>query len=440
MRKSDPTEMYQRICQKLPIGVRQSSLYMEKDGYWERLDESQAAIAIYGLYPESVQSMIRDTDVKETIKRLINTPKLQLEFAEESLEKYLNLRNGVFDVETKSKVKGREGLKFSYVLDFEYQKNVDIKMAPVFQQFVTSVFRNDLGKKTRLLLQILGYCISDYLKAKAGFFFIGASNSGKSTMLELLKRILPEKSITAIPLQRLENRFNIARLAESRVNICSEISEKSFKALDIFKQITGNETVTAEHKGQKPFEFRLKCKCINAGNMLPDLEAIEGMDAVLNRMIILYFPHSIPKKQQDLKLLEKLCDERDVIFSMAIDELVKLREADFTFEEPEDTAQIKAQLISQSKVLEDFIQDTCIQEETGKVHIVTLYDEFLKYCAENLLDAKYTKTQFSHCVSRIPGVKRRKLRINGSSPLWGFEGIRLKNYWDDKNQDSEMSD
>lgn len=40
----------------------------------------------------------------------------------------------------------------------------------------------------------------------------------------------------------------------------------------------------------------------------------------------------------------------------------------------------------------------------------------------------------------MAGIERKKLRIRGSKPLWGVEGIRLKNVKEyDKDQDSDVS-
>lgn len=72
---------------------------------------------------------------------------------------------------------------------------------------------------------------------------------------------MPKRAVTAIPFYCLEKRFNLARLADVRLNISTELSEKSFAATEIYNA----EVVTAEHKGTKPFEFRLRCKAINAG-------------------------------------------------------------------------------------------------------------------------------------------------------------------------------
>ena len=414
------------VVKNVPFGVRNGSLYVDTGDYCSRIEDREAILKICSHFTAHDQAYLSDSALKDTVNRLKNTPNLQIEFAEETYQNYINIRNGVFDVEKRTLTTEKTNLKFSYVADFEYKSGVTIEDAPVFNNFVTSVFPEETEVKTKLLLEILGYAISDYQTAKAGFFFIGASNSGKSTLLEVVKKLLPEKSVTAIPLHRLTNRFNIARLDGARMNICSEINEKSFAALDLFKQMTSNEVVTAEHKCQTPFEFRLKCKSLNAGNMLPQISALEGMDAILNRMVILYFPVSVDKGKQDKKLVDKLYEERNQIFSMAVDALVKLKDNNFIFTEPKDTETLKAQLCSESTVFEDFIKDCCEIGKKNEIHISRLYQAFSLYCEDNLVEAKYSKRQFSQKIYKMPEVKREKKRINNSKPLWAAIGITLK--------------
>ncbi len=265
--------MYSFVKESLHIGIRQGRIYLKEHGHWTAIIPQEFAIKARGLYSEDDRKYISSTTIKEVMERLIQEPSLQLHFIDEEYECYLNLLNGTYNIE-------RNGIEemnqdFSYFLNFAYIKHMDRSME-TFNNFVSSVFPEETKLKRTLLLEIIGYCISDYTTAKAGFFLIGKSNSGKSVILELISRVLPTNSVTAMPLYRLENRFNLARLAESRINICTEINKKSLSATDIFKIVTSNEVVTAEHKGGKPFEFRLKTKLLNAGNMMPDIEGGEG--------------------------------------------------------------------------------------------------------------------------------------------------------------------
>lgn len=434
--KIKPADIYERIISSIEIGARHNQLYVNAGRNWKSILPNDFAILIRKLYREDEQSNISVAAIKEASERLVQTPLLQLDFVEEREEKYLNLLNGIFDVEAKKLIKNSK-LNFGYHLDFNYLQQSKRKY-PYFDEYVMSVFPDQTAEKKKLLLEILGYVISDYQKAKAGFFLIGESNSGKSTILNLVKKILPEQLVTTIPLYRLENRFNLARLADSRINICSELTEKSFTATDIFKMLTSNETVTAEHKGCKPFEFKLRCKSLNAGNCIPDIKEDDGVSAIVNRMIILLFPISISKENQDLELADKLWNERDSIFSAAVDALVELRKRNFCFTEPSDSKKLKNQLMEKGKVVDRFLEEWCVKEREAREHLAVLYEAFRYFAEENLLEANCSKNKFSQHLSRLPYVQHGKFRINGSRPLAGVIGIRLKSRAEYESQDSQM--
>ena len=422
--KIEVPEIYEKVINNLNIGIHQSRFYIKNDQNWKPITQMELAVRIRALFHATEQKFIAVKDVKEVIDRLMQIPALQKTFVEDVDENYIKLKHGIFNVNT-GKIEVDEDLDFGYCLDFDYLEQEKRNMSN-FDAFVNSVFPTETEAKKELLLEILGYVISDYTSAKAGFFLIGESNSGKSTMLELLKKILPEQSVTTIPLYRLENRFNLARLSESKVNISMELSEKSFAATDIFKMLTSNEVVTAEHKGGKPFEFRLRCKTINAGNLIPEIKNSEGVDAIVNRMIVLLFPISIPKEKQDLELLDKLWSERNSIFSEALDRLTELKKRRFIFVEPSDSIKLKKHLREQGNTIAEFLGQCCEFDKDGRVHFAALYKEYKSYCEENLLDMKHTKAQFSQCVKGLQQVTTGKFRINGGKPLAGVLGLKLK--------------
>lgn len=425
MKKIGAEDIFRKIISSLRLGIRHNRIYIDDEG-WKPILLCDFEVKIRELYPKEIRAEISTGVVKEAVERLLQEPSLQLHFTEETEEKYLNLENGIFDSESGKMLDDIGGLNFGYTLNFKY--TCKDRKSKHFEHFCESTFSEHTQEKRKLLLQILGYVVSDYAKAKTGFFLIGESNSGKSVILELLQRILPDQSVTSIPLYRLDNRFNLARLADARVNINTEVSEKSFKAVDIYKILTSNEIVTAEHKGKRPFEFRLRCKSINAGNVLPEIGNQEGMEAILNRMTILLFPVSIKKADQDSQLLEKLWTERDIIFSSALDELHKLQEVNFVFEEPEDTVRLKKQMMSEGHAFEEFVEEYCIREKSAREHFSVLYNAFKEFCEDNLYEVRLSKTQFSQRMVRMHGLIRKKFRANGGKPLYGVVGLRLKSH------------
>ena len=440
MKKIQISEIFFYAKKNLRIGVSHGTFYQKCYGNWKKISEPELTLQIRKLFTAEVRGKISTACTKEVVELLRQDPDLQLDFVDSTEIQLIKVKNGIFDAGTDTLLEDTGALQFSYCMNFEYLKP-DKRELKTFNDFCISAFPEFLDEKRTLLLQMFGYVMSDFRCAKAGFFMIGESNSGKSVLLDFLKNVFPEKTVTAIPLYRLENRFNLARLSESRLNINAELTEKSFNALDIFKMLTANDTVTAEHKGGKPFEFQIKCKTINAGNLLPDLKTLEGMEAVVNRMILLLFPVSIAKENQDKHLLDKLLMERDSICSEALDSLYDLRKNEFVFTEPDDTIRLKNQLFATGNAFEDFVKERCIFKTSEREYMADLFSAFLQYCEDNLMEVKLTRTQFSQRVYRLKYVEKGKFRINGGTPRYGVKGLRLKNIFEyDKDQDSEMSD
>ena len=428
-------EIYKTTKERMRIGVHNGKIYIKtQNRNWKLISTSELAIEIRKLYTDEEQNNISVNNVKEVVDRLRQDPKLQLRFAEETYEKYVKLKSQTFNVET-GRVEKLDA-SFGYFLNFDYIQEKDRRM-PMFDKFIKTTFPEETETKRQLLLEIIGYTLSDYTKAKAAFFFVGESNSGKSTLLELIQSILPQAAVTTIPLYRLSNRFNLARIAESRVNICTELSAKSFEAADILKMLTSNEKVTAEHKGGNPFEFRIRCKSINAGNFLPDIKEDAGVESMVNRMVILLFPVSVKKEEQQRNLLECLLEEKNSIFSYAMDALSKLQKNKFIFTEPKDSLRLKKQILFQGKALDYFFENCCVQEKNASEYMTDLYEAFREYCEENLLDCTISKTKFSQFFSQKEKLVRKKIRKNGGKPLSGVEGIRLKKLGEYMRQDSE---
>lgn len=428
-------DVYPRVQNNLKLGVRGIEYYLKEDGNWKQISKRDLAILIRSLFTQEEQACISTSCVKEIIERLAEIPALQLCFVEDLQENYVKLRQGIFNTETGRLEEFVHG-DFGYFYDFDYVTQSE-RSHPVFTDFIKSIFPEETEIKKQFLLEVMGYILSDYHNAKAAFFLIGESNSGKSTILELLRRIFPESCVTCLPLERLSNRFNLARLCNSRVNISFELSENSFKTSSILKMFASNEVVTAEHKGKDPFEFRMKCKSINAGNCIPKIKPNEGTDALINRMKILYFPVSIERSQQDLNLIDKLWKERDSIFSEALDTLVELRTKNFTFVEPSDSQQLKNQLLIQGNIITNFISDCCCINENSREHLVSLYDALKVYCTNNLFETLPSQNEFRQFLCKLQGVRHGKFRIQGSQPLSGVIGLKLKISMEYDLQDSE---
>ena len=218
-----------------------------------------------------------------------------------------------------------------------------------------------------------------------------------------------------------------AELFKSKLNISAEMDESgSIKATDIIKTITGGDLLTAEKKGKDHFQFQGKTKLVAAGNYMPHLDKLDGTSAFTDRLMFLVFNNPIPEERRDKDLLMKLSLEKSYIVEWALEGLEELMHNKLIFTESEDALKFKRRYISELNNVTEFIQDRCKIEPSNyesKVHRRSLFQAYAQYCNDNGYSA-LSKTEFFVEIEKLD-VMSVKLRINGSSPLMGYRGLRF---------------
>lgn len=431
-----PEEILIILLREKRIRRRGQQLYSYQGDFWKPLSTEDAAAIVRGALSRQAALETSAQKIKECLSRIRQLADFELDDNVIAPDHLLRCKNGAVDLMTgklETNVKG----EFLYCNSFDYIPEATLGMAPEFAKFCETSLEKD-EKKKKLLLQILGYCISELQIAKVSFFLVGEANSGKSIILELVQAVVGDDYVTNIPFDKLGNRFNKSRLVRSRVNICTELAGGKMRDIDFFKLVTAHERITADNKGEAPFEFRVRTKLLTAGNVMPEIPEITGAEALLQRIVILRFNSTIPPEKQDKNMLEKLLNEKSIIFSLAVKELMTLAKNGFIFAEPKDSAAFKAVIKDSVNSVEKFVEEMCVFSLEGKVHLRDLWGEYLRYCDENGLTAKINTTQFVQKILRFKGVTRGKFRLHGK-PLSGFIGIEMnvREYWNIGTKEQE---
>lgn len=362
----------------------------------------------------------------EVIKLLRTDPELEMDTEIENTGKIV-FANGVFDVE-KQLLEERRNVKDYYwaIVNANYIPGCRIEDAPVFYEYLKSSleFDND-SDKAELLLQILGYCLSDYINAKKAFFLIGPPSCGKSIFLEFVRCLVDEEDTTQITFSKLGDRFSKGVLRESRINICGEMSEVGFPDIDSFKALTGGDVMFGERKGKDGFSYKPHVKLLNAGNVMPIPKKNDGTEAIMERMIFLIFNRSLPRSCWDTELVGKLLNEKDVICSLAVDKLKELEKSNFRFCIPKDsTTYIKTYSESQNP-LKVFLEEECEINARKKELSTDMWERFTEFCKNNSFNRNVTLQVFSQTIAALPGVVKVRERVVEGQKTF-FVGIGAK--------------
>lgn len=346
------------------------------------------------------------------------------------------LRNGIFDVERQELGEhSHKEIVFSYI-DADYVKDED---CPNFDNFIYDITNGDKLLQKRFWM-FLGYILMQTLEAKSFFVMGEAPDSGKSLLGNFIESLFPTKYVSNIPLNDMHKEFSLAPIAGKAVNISLDLPATHLKAdaVSKLKSLTGDDTVNINKKYKDIFRYGNRAKLIFASNF--PIHLVEEDDAFWNRFVYLPFTKSVPKFQQDKKLLKKFQNEKNAIVSKALYYAKELIENDFQFP---TTSYIECKMMEwqgkSCRSIESFLVDCCScgAEYEGEL-LETLYMSYEQYCKY----ADYvavSKNEFKKFLEEQKGLKHCKMRLGGGNPRSAFKDIIIRDTADSLVAESLIS-
>lgn len=339
----------------------------------------------------------------------------------------INCRNGVLNLKTgQLETEEKPETDFKIQINFEFQKEVTLTDCKEFCSLLKFIFKlpDDMTSdgmmdhpSVRRLLKILGYMVSNEYRAKKLLLLIGPSNSGKSQILELLRRVIGEENTVALNLDELAGqsggRFRTELLRKAHALINDELPTAGLKRLSELKKLIAGESITIEAKGKRPMTIKNRTKMLFAGNQLPELCEADCGNAFAGRLCAVAFKNSIAsEKKRDTELVDTLFEERDAIFSVAVKCFAKiLPQVHFT-KDPEAELLLEAYREDNSSVA-TFIKDLSHICKGEGIYTQDLYSAYCNYCEHNALTAVKNLKAFRQQLLSVPGIQIAKKRLNG---------------------------
>jgi P4 family phage/plasmid primase-like protien len=247
----------------------------------------------------------------------------QKDFFKNHYPHLLPVKNGLLNLRTAELEEFDPDKIFFSKLEWKYDKDAKIEK---IEKFIRDIVADEEQYDT--IQEFFGLCLyKEYFLQKA-IMLLGPGNNGKSAILNLLTRLIGVENISTLSLDEMNSRgFSTSELFGKMANICGDLSARTLEDTDVFKQLTGGETIGANRKFKSVIYFKNYAKLFSACNSLPKTKDLS--DGFFRRWILLEFNSQFVDKEKydamsieeravnnvqiaDTDILNKICTESEI--------------------------------------------------------------------------------------------------------------------------------
>ena len=339
--------------------------------YWQKVKKS--------IFANRVRLLTKDNLSTNIMKEIIEQFKLDIEYPLEELSppnpRYLNLENGILDLETQ-RLLPHDKLKY-------FTSIIPVKFAPEancekWKGFLTEITKGSVELQI-FLQELFGYCLTRDNKHQVFFIFLGKGGNGKSVLLEILRSLLGPTLTASLSIADLSQKFKLINLVNKNANLADETPSSKALDSDMLKKLSAGGSFYVEQKFKPSFEVKNTAKLIFSANSSPNLR--DFTNALRRRLKVIPFKYQVPKHKMNKNLIEDLSKELPGILNWAIKGLERLNEnGDFT--DCDLIEEANNFFLSDTDSVKRFIDDHCTVSSDENVYSHELYRFYKRYCDE----------------------------------------------------------
>jgi putative DNA primase/helicase len=292
----------------------------------------------------------------------------------------LNFSNGTLDLRT-GELRAHDPADLcTKMIPFDFDAHAK---CPLFKRFLHQIFDNN-ASLIGFVQRAFGYSLTGSTEEQVIFVFYGSGANGKSTLLETVRAGLGEYACTAdssLLLAKTHDgvRNDVARLAGTRLVSTGETEAGRYLAESLVKSLTGGDRVAARFLYSEFFEFDAHFKIVLATNHKPTIRGTDN--AIWRRVRLVPFSITIPEKEQDKSLPQKLRRELPGILAWAVRGCLKWLQQGLG--QPAEVIAAMQAYREEMDVLGGFLKDKCHVGEDFRETAGTLYLSYRSWCESN---------------------------------------------------------
>jgi putative DNA primase/helicase len=399
------TELYEIACQlmkdyKILTTYDSEEMFIYEDGYFKPYAQTKVK--------EIIDTALGEDATESRVLEVVNHIKRKTYENREALNeinlRYLNFKNGVYDLQEKKLMPHAWNYCFPFIIPHNY--NPEATEPTQIDTFFKQVLP---GENVSLAYELFAYSLWRYNPFKLAFMLYGNTNTGKTTFCNLFTEVMGKENVCNIELQALdEDRHASIQLFGKHANLFDDLPSRAVKQTGVFKAITGNGTIQGQHKFKNRVGFRAYAKLIFATNQIP--RPMDDSDAYYDRWVLLNFPNQF-KKNNPIELESVLYDEQEIegLIKKIVELLPELLKNGFTY--PLDTEEKRRLYLKLSDPAGTFLGELTEFEANKATPKDELYAEFMEYCKKHK-QGVISEKSFSRIIySQYPKIEEARLRM-----------------------------
>ena len=270
--------------------------------------------------------------------------------------------------------------------------------------------------------RVAGYALTGDVSEHALFFLYGLGANGKSVFVRTLLDLLGDYAMQAAPELLLAKReggvpCDVAEIAGHRLVATIEVDEGRRLAESLVKSLTGGDRQKARFMRENFFEFEPTHTIFLVANHKP---VVRGADyAMWRRIRVVPFEVTIPERERDPRLLERLAGERAGILRWAIEGCLAWQQEGLGL--PEAVLAATDDYRTEMDPVGAWVEECCLEHPQAQASAAELWESFRDWAKRAGEEGTRTQTAFGRRLGARAGLEPGK----GPAGRRVWTGIRL---------------
>lgn len=251
-----------------------------------------------GKVVDKILGDLHETDITERVGKLINKRYSYGELGTTKFPayhpKWINVKNGMLNIVSAELIPHSDfydkypNQKSIIQLSVDYNEDAD---SSEFMDYLRDKVDSDV--EANFICEFFGLSLIQWVEHQKFLVFIGGSDTGKSTILNILEEILGNSNYSNTSLSKIDGRgnFGLSELYCKLANINHEASAYELAGSGNLKSVVDGGLVEVEKKFQNPIKRELFATVIGASN-LPIKYKVGDDSGFDNRLLVVPFNNS----------------------------------------------------------------------------------------------------------------------------------------------------